>query len=91
MHAAALRVELRIPDAHSLKEKRGKLKPAISELRKQFGISVAEVDVDVFGDINVDGSGQPWESLSSLRRRVNSRGSCIRSRSTSRNWTASRT
>jgi len=44
MHAAALRVELRIPDAHSLKEKRGRLKPAISELRKQFGISVAEVD-----------------------------------------------
>ncbi|MDR9451108.1 MAG: DUF503 domain-containing protein [Acidimicrobiia bacterium] len=44
MHAAALRVELRIPDAHSLKEKRGKLKPVISELRKQFGVSVAEVD-----------------------------------------------
>ena len=44
MHAAALRVELRIPDAHSLKEKRGKLKPAIAELRRQFGVSVAEID-----------------------------------------------
>lgn len=44
LHAAALRVELRIPEAHSLKEKRGKLKPAIAELRKQFGISVAEID-----------------------------------------------
>lgn len=44
MHAAALRVELRIPDAHSLKEKRGKIKPVIAELRKRFGVSVAEVD-----------------------------------------------
>jgi len=44
MHAAALRVELRIPDAHSLKEKRGTLKPVIAELRRQFGVSVAEVD-----------------------------------------------
>lgn len=44
MHAAALRVELHLPDAHSLKEKRGKLKPVISELRRRFGISVAEVD-----------------------------------------------
>lgn len=44
MHAAALRVELRIPDAHSLKDKRGKLKPVIAELKKRFGVSVAEVD-----------------------------------------------
>jgi uncharacterized protein YlxP (DUF503 family) len=44
MHAAALRVELRIPDAHSLKEKRGKLKPLIAELKKRFGVSVAEID-----------------------------------------------
>ena len=44
MHAAALRVELRIPDAHSLKEKRGKLKPVIAELKRQFGVSVAEVE-----------------------------------------------
>lgn len=44
MHAAALRVELRIPGAHSLKEKRGALKPLIAELRKRFGVSVAEVD-----------------------------------------------
>ncbi len=44
MHAAALRVELRIPDAHSLKEKRGRLKPVTAELKKRFGVSVAEVD-----------------------------------------------
>ena len=44
MHAAALRIELRIPDAHSLKEKRGQIKPVIADLRKRFGVSVAEVD-----------------------------------------------
>ena len=44
MHAAALRVELRIPDSHSLKDKRGKLKPVIADLRRQFGVSVAEID-----------------------------------------------
>jgi len=44
MHAAALRVELRVPDAHSLKEKRGRVKPVIADLKKRFGVSVAEVD-----------------------------------------------
>ena len=44
VHAAALRVELRILDAHSLKGKRGTLKPIIAELRRRFGVSVAEVD-----------------------------------------------
>lgn len=44
MHAAALRVELRIPDSHSLKDKRGRLKPVIADLRRQFGVSVAEID-----------------------------------------------
>jgi uncharacterized protein YlxP (DUF503 family) len=44
MHAVALRVELRIPQAHSLKEKRGVLKPLIAELRNRFGVSVAEID-----------------------------------------------
>ena len=44
MHAAALRVELRIPEAHSLKEKRSRLRPVIAELKKEFGVSVAEID-----------------------------------------------
>lgn len=44
MHAAALRVELRLPAAHSLKEKRGLLKPLVADLRRTFGVSVAEVD-----------------------------------------------
>jgi uncharacterized protein YlxP (DUF503 family) len=44
VHAAALRVELRIPDAHSLKEKRGRLKAVTADLKRRFGVSVAEVD-----------------------------------------------
>lgn len=34
----------KIPGCHSLKEKRGILKPVISDLRKNFNLSVAEVD-----------------------------------------------
>ena len=44
MYASAMRVELRIRAARSLKDKRGTLKPLISDLRRTFEISVAEVD-----------------------------------------------
>jgi uncharacterized protein YlxP (DUF503 family) len=44
MHAAAIRVELRIRDSRSLKEKRRTLKPLIADLRRTFEVSVAEVD-----------------------------------------------
>ena len=43
MHAAALRVELRIPNTRSLKEKRGKVKAVTSMLTSKFAVSVAEV------------------------------------------------
>ncbi len=43
MHAAALRVDLRIPLVNSLKEKRGVLRALQSGLRK-FEVAVAEVD-----------------------------------------------
>lgn len=45
MHAAAIRVELRIPDVHSLKEKRHRLRVLDTDLRKAFpAAGVAEVD-----------------------------------------------
>lgn len=45
MHAAALRVELRIPDVHSLKEKRHRMSVITTDLRKAFpAVAVAEVD-----------------------------------------------
>ena len=44
MHAAALRVELRIPVARSLKAKRRVLHSVIADLRNRMSLSVAEVD-----------------------------------------------
>lgn len=39
-----LMLSFRIPGSHSLKEKRGILKPAIASLKKSFNVTVAEVD-----------------------------------------------
>jgi uncharacterized protein YlxP (DUF503 family) len=44
MHAAALRIELRIPDVQSLKEKRRVLRPIVEGLRTRVSVSVAEID-----------------------------------------------
>lgn len=45
MHAAALRVDLRIPDVHSLKEKRHRMSMLTTDLRNAFpAAAVAEVD-----------------------------------------------
>lgn len=43
MHAAALRVELRIPGSGSLKDKRRILKTLTAALRNLFPVAVAEV------------------------------------------------
>jgi uncharacterized protein YlxP (DUF503 family) len=37
-------LSLALPAVHSLKEKRGVLKPLIAQLRKEFNVSVAEVE-----------------------------------------------
>ena len=44
MYAAAVRCELFIPAAQSLKEKRRIVKPLVEGLRRRFSLSVAEVD-----------------------------------------------
>lgn len=44
MHAAAIRVELRLPACSSLKEKRRRLRPVLDHLRRRMELSVAEVD-----------------------------------------------
>ena len=44
MHAIALRVELRIRGARSLKEKRHTVKSVTTQLSSTFGVAVAEVD-----------------------------------------------
>lgn len=43
MDVAALRIELRIPEARSLKAKRSALRPVMEGLRRLASISVAEV------------------------------------------------
>jgi len=43
MHVAALTLELRLPRCASLKEKRGRLKPLLAALHREFNLSAAEV------------------------------------------------
>ncbi len=40
-----LSIHLHIPGCSSLKEKRGRIKPLISRLHREFNISVAEIDL----------------------------------------------
>jgi hypothetical protein len=44
MYAAALRVEARVPDVQSLKEKRHRIQAVFTVLNKKFPVSVSEVD-----------------------------------------------
>jgi uncharacterized protein YlxP (DUF503 family) len=43
VHAAALRVELHLPQARSLKEKRATIKAIVDGSRHRFGVAAAEV------------------------------------------------
>ena len=45
MSTATLTIHLHIPGCASLKEKRGRIKPLISRLRRKFNVSVAEMDL----------------------------------------------
>ena len=44
MSVGVLVLELSIPGCGSLKEKRGRLKPLLARLHKEFNVSAAEVD-----------------------------------------------
>jgi len=43
---ATLTIHLRLPGCASLKEKRGRIKPLINRLRREFNLSVAEVGLN---------------------------------------------
>ncbi len=43
MVVGVLRIELRLPEVHSLKEKRGEVKWLINRVRTTYNVSVAEV------------------------------------------------
>jgi uncharacterized protein len=50
MTVGACSIELRIHGAGSLKDKRSVLKPILNRLRREFGVSAAEVDLgDAWG------------------------------------------
>jgi len=50
MSLGVLTLHLHIPGSASLKEKRSRLKPLLTRLRREFNISVAEIDHhDVWG------------------------------------------
>ena len=42
---ASLTIHLHLPACASLKEKRGRIKPLISRLHREFNVSVAEMDL----------------------------------------------
>ncbi len=42
---ATLTIHLHLPGCASLKEKRGRIKPLIARLRREFNLSVAEIDL----------------------------------------------
>lgn len=44
MHVAAIRVEVRIRDMHSLKDKRRVVKAIVAEIGKAHPVAIAEVD-----------------------------------------------
>lgn len=44
MHVGVLRLEIEFPGCTSLKEKRSRLKPLLARLRREFNISVAEIE-----------------------------------------------
>jgi len=69
MNVVALALELRIPGCASLKEKRGRLKPLLAALHREFNISAAEIDrqdahqAAVIGCVVVSNSHRHGEQL----------------------------
>ncbi len=51
MSIGLLTIHLRLPGCSSLKEKRGKIKPVLSRLRREFNVATAELGLqDVWQD-----------------------------------------
>jgi uncharacterized protein len=44
VHAAAVHFDLRLPQAHSLKEKRAIIRPILEGCRRRYQVAAAEVD-----------------------------------------------
>jgi uncharacterized protein len=70
MHASALRIELRIQGARSLKAKRSVVRPLVDHLRTAHGASVAEVGFQDQWQRSTLGVALAASSHSELTRRV---------------------
>ena len=80
MHAAAMRIDLRIPEARSLKAKRRVLQSLISDLRDRMSLSVAEVDHHDAWQLSTvglalvaSGAGELERRIATVRRMLNER------------------
>ena len=80
MHAAAMRIDLRIPEARSLKAKRRVLQSLISDLRDRMSLSVAEVDHHDAWQLSTvglalvaSGAGERERRIATVRRMLNER------------------
>ena len=74
---ATLTIHLHLPACSSLKEKRGRIKPLISRLHREFNVSVAEMDLqDVWQEAVIicamvgNGSGHLQSALQTVARWV---------------------
>ena len=72
MYAAAMRLELRIRDAHSLKEKRHVIKSVTGHLARTFGVAVSEVDHQDLWNRATQGVAAVAPQLSQLDRILHS-------------------
>ena len=80
MHAAAMRIDLRIPEARSRKAKRRVLQSLISDLRDRMSLSVAEVDHHDAWQLSTvglalvtSGAGELDRRIAAVRRMLNER------------------
>lgn len=70
MHAAALQIDLRIPDARSLKSKRQVLRSTIADLRDRMSLSVAEIDHHDAWQLSTVGVAIVARTATDLDRRI---------------------
>jgi len=69
---ATLTIHLHLPACSSLKEKRGRIKPLISRLHREFNISVAEIDLNDKWQEAVIGCGMIGNDSTHLEQSIQS-------------------
>ena len=73
MVVGALRIEVRVPASHSLKEKRSVVKSLKDQLRGRFNIAVAEVEANELwqrATVGISAVGEERAQVESLLRQV---------------------